>query len=246
MKKLLHIILILNVCNLYAQHEMMLRASQAQFANEGGGSLPANIVITYPISGQYPDSDFQEWYFFPTQKGHKITFTVNSIDTEAGFDLLKITEFAVPSLSNDVPILQTYSGSSVGTSVSSSIGFRIVFVSDGGVNGNGFTFTIAETADGSLPLSTLTYPASGNYPSGDFKSWYFQDGTISFSAFNTENVSDYLHIYEVNGNIEPTLINAYSGTSLPSNYSNTKRYIAAFTSDAAIESTGFSLTFTPN
>ena len=239
--------LLLTVCNVFAQHEMMLQASRAQFANEsGGGSLPADITVTYPLSGQYPSSDFQEWYFFPSAKGNKITLTVNSIDTEGCCDKLFVTEFAVPSLSNDIPVLATYNGSSVGTSISTSLGFRMVFTSDGGVNGNGFTFTISETADGSLPLASLTYPASGNYPSGDFKSWYFQNGTISFSAFSTEEVTDYLRIYEVNGNVEPTLINSYAGTSIPSNYTSTKRYIAAFTSDVSVESTGFTLTFTPN
>lgn len=243
MKKLIYIIVLLTVCNVSAQHEMMLQASRAQFSNEGGGgSLPADIIVTYPLSGQYPINDFQEWYFFPSAKGNKITLTVNSIDTEGCCDKIIVTEFANITINSKTPILQTYAGSSIET----SIGFRVIFTSDGGINGNGFTFTISETADGSLPLASLTHPVIGDYNPEDFQIWYFQDGQISFSAFSTESGSDLVRIYEVNGNVQPTLINTYSGTSIPSDYSNTKRYLMIFTSDAGLQSTGFSLTFTPN
>lgn len=203
------------------------------------------ITITYPSSGNYPDNDLQEWYFYPSAPGNKITFTLNSINTEANYDWVRVTNFAVPYTVTQ-PILQSYSGTDTGTSVESSVGLRVRFTSDGPPSLTGFTFTISEST-GDTPLTSLTYPTSGNYPSNDFKIWYFEDGTISFSAFVTEANYDFLRVYEVdNGNNTPTLIGTYSGSTIPSDISSTNRLLLYFTSDTGTDYSGFSLTFTPN
>lgn len=230
--------------------------SQAQiinsyaFANEGGGgSLPADIVVTYPAITDptypnYPDNDEKYWYFYPSIKGNKITITINSINTESGYDFLHISEIALPyeSISPAQPILQTYTGTSVGTPVSSSIGLRLRFISDVASSLTGFTFTVSETADGTLPLTSLSYA----YTANDRSVWYFEDGVTSFSAFSTEAGYDYLYVYEVNGNVEPTLLYSLNGIITPSDISSTKRLIFYMKSDAITQGAGFTLTFTPN
>lgn len=205
-------------------------------------------TITYYPSGGYPSNDVQEWYFFPTTKGNKVIFTMDSIDTEDGFDKITVSEFAVPEdINNADPILQTYQGSSVGTPVESSIGFRVRFTSDVSVEATGFQFTVSETTGGDMPLTSLDYPAgSGNYPSNAREIWYFEDGLINFTAFRTEAGYDYLKVYEVNGNVAPTLLGSYDGTSIPADISNTKRLLFYFISDTSVEDTGFVLSFTPN
>ena len=249
MKRFLIYVLLLISCSTFAQHEMMLRASQSQFANEGGSSLPADIVVSYPAISDptypyYPDGDEHHWYFYPTTKGNKITITINSIDTESGYDFLYISEIALPYeyLSPIQPILQTYTGTSVGTPVSSSIGLRLRFISDGEPSLTGFTFTVSETADGTLPLTSLSYA----YTADDRSVWYFEDGVTSFSTFDTEAEYDYLYVYEVNGNIEPTLLYSLNGITTPSDISSPKRLIFYMKSDGGTQGTGFNLTFTPN
>ena len=74
--------------------------------------------------------------------------------------------------------------------------------------------------------------------------WYFQNQEIVFSAFATESGYDFLKIYEVNGNLSPTLLYNLSGTSLPASFSNSKRMLFYFHSDVEVENSGFEFTAT--
>ena len=211
----------------------------------GGGTYP--ITVTYPASGNYPDNDLQYWYFFPETDGNKLVFTMNSIDTESPTDVVRVSEYAIPLYSTSQPILQTYTGSSVGTPVESSVGLRVQFVSDVNTNATGFAFTISEVSGGTSALTSLDHPVGvGNYASNDRQVWRFSSGTMNFSAFATESGFDFLRIYEITSlTAAPTLLQTLSGTSLPSDIVTSNKTIGYFESDGGVENTGFILTVTP-
>lgn len=204
------------------------------------------ITITYPTSGNYPNNDLQEWYFFPETDGNKLVFTMNSIDTEAPTDNVIVSEFAIPLLETSQPNLQVYNGVSVGTPVETSVGFRVRFVSDSAVNATGFTFTISEVSGGTTALTSLDYPTgAGNYPSNDRQIWRLSEGTTSFSAFATESGFDFLRVYEITDlTSAPTLLQTLSGTTLPSDIISSNELIMYFSSDGGVENTGFILNVT--
>lgn len=204
------------------------------------------ITITYPSSGNYPDNDLQEWYFFPETDGNKLVFTMDSINTESPTDTVQVSEYAIPLYVLAQPILQSYVGTSIGTPVETSVGFRVRFVSDASINSTGFTFTISEVSGGTSALTSLDYPSGvGNYPSNDQKIWRISNGTTSFSAFTTESGFDFLRVYEITDlTSAPTLLQTLSGTILPSDIISSNELIMYFSSDGGVENTGFILNVT--
>jgi uncharacterized repeat protein (TIGR01451 family) len=222
--------------------------------DSGGSSLnySNNENCTFLISSGYPSASI------------KLTFA--SFNTESGYDFLRIYD-GTSALS---PSLGTFSGTSLPGAVTATSGNMFLrFTSDVNTTEPGFVadwvttinptdYSMCSGATSSANLTGSISDSGGvssNYGNNEFCSFRIQPGgggstiTLTFSQFNTENVSstDHLIVYDgidssgVNlgdfwGPTTPSSLTANSGSMFlqwASDISNTfPGYIASWTSEA--------------
>lgn len=141
-----------------------------------------------------------------------ITFNLNSMDTEAGYDYVRIYD----GVDTNAPLLGSYSGTQTAIVTSTGGSMLVVFTSDVSNTGSGFSGVYScSTCSGQ---TTLTAPSGmvtdgsdqGNYGNNGYCTWLIQPTNatsiqIDFSGLDIESGYDYVRIYDGVNNSAPLL-----------------------------------------
>lgn len=184
-----------------------------------------------------------------------LTITFDYINTDTSNDV--ITVYDGPNSSS--PVLGTYSGTTIPSSVSSTNDTVLIhFSSNDSIVSEGWQISFS-----SSPLifctgtTVLTAPSdtfsdgSGIYPyrSGSNCKWRIQPEnatavTLSFTAFDTKLNKDFVKIYDPAGT-KSTLLATFSGSTLPGPItSNSGQMLVIFTSSSAEPFSGWNASYT--
>lgn len=212
--------------------------------------------------GSGPTRDYQvasncSWLIqpqsLPQDSISSITLDFTRFNTESGQDILSIYD----GQDETAPILGTYSGSNIPSSVNTSGNTAfITFTSDNQTNGAGFLLKYEAIApDYCTNLASLTAP-SGTFDDGSGTKFYSNNTlcrwliepagavevTLSFTAFNTEANMDLLRVYDWG---TQTLLGEFSGDQLPPvvTASSGSMYLE-FTTDSDINGEGWAASYT--
>ena len=207
-------------------------------------------------SANYGNNYTCKWVIAPAG-ATQISLNFTIFNTEASYDFVRV--YNGPD--DTFPLLGTYSGSTLPSSISTTAGVGamcVKFTSDtsntfSGWSANYTSVVTTPTCNGFTALTTPTGSfndgsGTNNYTNNQQCFWYIAPPcatsvTLSFSAFNTELNYDGVAIY--NSLTATTPIATYSGTSLPSSVtSSTGVMLVAFISDFSTPSQGFTANYT--
>ncbi len=207
-------------------------------------------------SANYGNNSTCKWVIAPAG-ATQISLNFTIFNTEASYDFVRV--YNGPD--DTFPLLGTYSGSTLPSSISTTAGVGamcVKFTSDtsntfSGWSANYTSVVTTPTCNGFTALTTPTGSfndgsGTNNYTNNQQCFWYIAPPcatsvTLSFSSFNTELNYDGVAIY--NSLTATTPIATYSGTSLPSSVtSSTGVMLVAFISDFSTPSQGFTANYT--
>lgn len=241
-----------------------------EFVDDGdanfGSGWEADITCTAPptpptcgstfydsggAGGDYGPSEFQTYTFYPDTAGDVVTATFLSFDLESCCD--DLTVYDGPNTT--YPLLGTFSGTGLPgpfTSTDPSGALTFVFDSDSSVQYSGWEALLTC----STPLCGTTIYDSGGLSSdyGNNESvttTYYPDTagdvvTATFTAFDTENGTDILTIYDGPDATYPSL-GSFSGNTIPGPFTSTDATGAltfVFTSNGSITGNGWAADIT--
>ncbi|MCX6272380.1 MAG: C10 family peptidase [Bacteroidetes bacterium] len=185
-----------------------------------------------------------------------IILKFNKFNTETDHDFLTIYDGATTS----APVLGSYSGNNLPPSLTSS-GNKVLihFVSDGANNNEGWLLTYQALEPDYCPnISTYT-ALTGSLSDGSGTKHYGNKSvcqylikphqakkiTLTFNAFQTEPVSDFVEVYDFDTLINNgTLLGRFSGNSLPpAQVSNTGAMFLIFFTNSTITADGWSASY---
>lgn len=241
-----------------------------EFADDGDGNFgdgwEADFTCTAPptpptcgftfydsggAGGDYGPSEFQTYTFYPDSAGDVVTATFLSFNLESCCD--DLTVYDGPNAT--YPLLGTFSGTGIPgpfTSSDASGALTFVFDSDSSLQYSGWEALLTC----STPLcGTSVYDSGGSgsdYSNNEsITTTYYPDTagdvlTATFTAFDTENGSDILNIYDGPDATYP-LLGSFSGTTIPGPFTSTDATGAltfVFSSDGSNTSSGWSVDIT--
>lgn len=231
----------------YCSGQNTLNATSGNFSDGSGNSI------------DYSDNSNCSWLIEPTN-ATTITVSFSSFATEAGMDFVKIYDNAISPPSQ----IASFSGSSLPTATTVNSGSVLVeFTSNGNSTAAGWDASYTSTQAPPPPpvacsgLVTLTAPAgtfddgSGsttNYGDNADCSWNINPAgvasiTITFGFFDTQS-ADQVQVFN-NATNPPTLLGAYSGSSVPAPITfSGDNVLVTFTSDGSGNAGGWGASYT--
>jgi Zn-dependent metalloprotease len=208
-------------------------------------------------SDDYSNNNDCKWLIQPSGSVSSITLDFNSINTELNNDQIIVYDGA----DTNAVVLGTFSGSVTPSSIVSTGGAMLVrFITNGSVVKNGWDATYTSSIAGGTVycsgLTELTAPSgsfsdgsgANNYSDSSSCLWYIHPAgattvTLSFSAFNTEEDYDFVEVYD--DLFQSNLLGSFSGSTIPSPIiSTTGQMLVVFTSDMAIDTSGWDASYT--
>ncbi len=197
-------------------------------------------------SGNYISNELETSTFYPDNPGDVITATFTAFYTEFADDL-----YVYDGPDNTYPLIGVYSGTTIPgpfTSTDASGALTFVFDSDGSVQYSGWEANLTC----STPVCGSTVYDSGglggNYAANETTSTTYYPDTIgdlvniTFTAFNTQNGTDILTIYDGPDATYP-LLGTFSGTTNPGAFTasdlTTGALTFVFTSNGAVQNSGW-------
>lgn len=184
-----------------------------------------------------------------------ISLSFSLFSVQSGFDFVEIYD----GTSTSDPLLGSYSGSSIPSTINSSGGAMLVhFTSDANTNASGwsasYTSVIPDYCSGTTYL-TATYgtfsdgSGSGNYLNNADCKWLLQPPGVSsiilnFNSLNTEYGYDFIKVYDGTTTSAP-LLGSFSGSSIPSTINSSGgAMLIYFNSDTSYTDDGWSVSYT--
>ncbi|WP_196888510.1 CUB domain-containing protein [Aureivirga sp. CE67] len=204
--------------------EVVLTNESGSFS-DGSGSL------------NYLDNSNCSWLIDPDVEVSQIILNFNEFSTETSFD--RVTVYDGPN--ENANVLGQFSGNILPEQLETSVGvgqMYITFTSDSSVTDDGFSATYNSVLVSQQPycngLTELT-AASGsfsdesgnsNYISNTECTWLINPEnankiTLTFSEFETENMHDFVNIYD-GENANAPLLASFSGTNIPNSISTSE------------------------
>jgi Ig-like domain CHU_C associated/CUB domain len=202
-------------------------------------------------SGDYISNELETTTFFPDTPGDVVTATFTAFYTEFIDDL-----YVYDGPDDSYPLIGVFSGTTIPgpfTSTDASGALTFVFDSDGSVEYSGWeaNLTCSTPVCGSTVYDSGG--AGGNYAANETTTTtYYPDTagylvTTTFTAFNTQNGTDILTIYDGPDATYP-LLGAFSGTTIPGAFTSSDLTTGAltfvFTSNGSIQNSGWSADIT--
>ena len=207
-------------------------------------------------SANYGNNSSCKWVIAPAG-ATQISLNFTAFNTEATYDFVRV--YNGPD--DTFPLLGTYSGNTLPSSISTSAGVGamcVKFTTDTSNTLSGWSanYTSLVTTPACSGLTMLTTPTgtfsdgsgSNNYTNNQKCLWYIAPPcatsvTLSFTSFNTELNYDGVAIYD--SLTATTPIAAFTGTSLPTSVtSSTGVMIVAFITDYSTLLQGFNANYT--
>lgn len=207
-------------------------------------------------SANYNNNSACAWVITPPA-ATRITLNFTSFSTEAGYD----TVFVYDGPNQYYPLLGAYTGNTIPTSISTSVGtgaMCVIFISDFSNNAQGWSANY--TSVGVTPTCngyTMLANPSGSFNDGSGASNYGNNQTciwhlappcassvtLTFTQFATESGYDSVTVYD--GSF--TRLNSYSGTTIPPSITtNTGELYIVFKSDFSNNMQGWSANYSSN
>ena len=202
-------------------------------------------------SGDYISNELETSTFFPDTPGDVVTATFTAFYTEFIDDL-----YVYNGPDDSYPLIGVFSGTTIPgpfTSTDASGALTFMFDSDGSVEYSGWeaNLTCSTPVCGSTVYDSGG--AGGNYAANETTTTtYYPDTagylvTTTFTAFNTQNSTDILTIYDGPDATYP-LLGAFSGTTIPGAFTSSDLTTGAltfvFTSNGSIQNSGWSADIT--
>ena len=183
-----------------------------------------------------------------------VTLTFNRFDTQLNNDFVSVYDGS----NNSAPLIGTYSGNTIPSTINSSGNSLFVeFTSNGFFELSGWEATYNSTNNQCFSnLSIITYngniedgSGTSNYQDNLGCSWVIEPPlatsiTATFNSFDVSNPGDTLFFYDGNSNSAP-LLAAYTGTTLPAAVTSTgNQLFVEFITDGSTNSAGWDFDYT--
>jgi hypothetical protein len=186
-----------------------------------------------------------------------VTLEFLDFHTEQDFDFVKVYDGTTTS----APLIGSFSGIAIPSPITSSGGAMLVhFISDQVVTEEGWYAVYNSTVPGSMNqcngLTNVTAPSgtlsdgsgNSNYSNGLSCQYRIQPPgainiTLNFTAFETENVNDYVKVYDGATSASP-LLGTFSGINIPSSIVSTGGALfIEFVTDQVVSKKGWSANY---
>lgn len=181
-----------------------------------------------------------------------VTLNFQTFDTELNYDFVIVYNGA----NINAPVLGTFSGTNIPSSITGGGVILVRFISDGSISRAGWALTY-NCSSGCSGITNLT-SCTGNFTDGSGSNNYsdYQDCawriqppgagsiTLSFSAFATESCCDAVYIYD-GADVNAPLIASFAGTSIPPNVTSSGGVMyVRFVTDYSVTYSGWAASYT--
>jgi len=232
---------VLNPVSSFCNSLTTLTASNGTFSDGSG-------------SKDYSNNSDCKWLIAPSNGNSIIKLDFTSFKTEVQHDWIKIYDGETTS----APLLGTYSGNNKPPQLIATSGKMLVHFKTNGTNTkDGWSAKYTSTKSFCSGTSTRT-AASGTITDGSGSLPYASNSNckwsikptnasavvLTFTAFDTEQGSDFVKVYNGSTTSSP-LLGSFSGSTLPPQLTaNSGKMLIHFTSNGVIEKQGFTATYT--